>query len=86
MRSMTSLPREFSRRSPDSVIEPSGNATAAAIASRNGVVEVIRSAVRLDAATRAFARGDVIRDSIEVNYSAINVSGDQQRIVTNRGN
>lgn len=81
---MTSLPREFSRRSPDSVIEPSGNASAAATASRNGVVAVTRSTVRLDAAVRGFSRADVIRKFIELDYRARNVSGEQQRIVTDR--
>jgi len=36
MRSMMSLPRALSLRNPEAVIEPSGNATAAATESRSG--------------------------------------------------
>lgn len=38
MRSITSRPRAHSRRKPDADIEPSGNAIAAATASRSGVL------------------------------------------------
>lgn len=62
-----SRPRAFSRRSPDSVIEPSGNASAAATAKRNGVVAVTRSAVRLNAVLRRWSRDELIRYRIEAH-------------------
>src|SRR5258708_33101518 len=43
MRSMINRPRAPSRRSPDAVIEPSGNAIAAAILRRSGVSGIMAS-------------------------------------------
>jgi hypothetical protein len=48
-RSMTRRPRSASRRSPAAVIDPSGKAMAAAIASRSGVSGVILSGVGIEA-------------------------------------
>jgi hypothetical protein len=44
MRSITNRPRAASRRNPDVVIEPSGNASAAATRSLIGVSDVMASA------------------------------------------
>ena len=49
MRSITRRPRSASRRSPDAVIDPSGNAIAAATPSRSGVSGVILSGGGIDA-------------------------------------
>jgi hypothetical protein len=49
IRSITRRPRAPSRRSPDAVIDPSGNATAAAISSRSGVSGVIFSGGGIEA-------------------------------------
>jgi hypothetical protein len=49
IRSITRRPRAPSRRSPASVIEPSGKASVAAISSRSGVSGVIFSGGGIDA-------------------------------------
>jgi hypothetical protein len=49
MRSMTRRPRAPSRRNPDAVIEPSGNAITAAISNRRGVSGVIFSGGGIEA-------------------------------------
>jgi hypothetical protein len=61
MRSIVRRPRAPSRRSPDAVMDPSGNASAAAISSRSGVSGVIFSGGGIEATAQQHMSMDHIQ-------------------------
>jgi hypothetical protein len=81
MRSMARRPRAPSRRKPDAVIEPSGNASAAAISSRSGVSAVIFSGGGIEAMAQQAHVNYSLKDDLRSLVLAFALVSDQQMVV-----